>query len=75
MSTTRLAREVRRQSTGNGVNRRQYIITLAPGDVIGFRDVRTRTTYWTTLAQCYALAVRQEVARQRDERKKQRSMK
>ena len=62
---TPLKKEVRRLSTGSGVNRRQYIVTLAPGDVIGFRDLRTRQNYWISLALCYALAVRQQVAKER----------
>jgi hypothetical protein len=65
---TPLQKPVRRLSQSNGVNRRQYIVTLAPGDIIGFRDARTRTTYWTPLALCYAQAVRAEVARQRAEK-------
>lgn len=66
--TTPLAKPVSRRSTGNGVNRRQFVVTIAPGDVIGFRDVRARSTYWLPLATCYALAVRAEVARKRAER-------
>jgi hypothetical protein len=59
---TKLTKEVRRSATGLGVNRRPFVVTLAPGDVIGFRDAKTRRTYWTTLQHCYALAVRQTVA-------------
>jgi hypothetical protein len=66
--TTPLAKPVSRRSTGAGVNRRQYVVTLAPGDIIGFRDVRSRTTYWLPLAACYAQAVRAEVARRRAEK-------
>jgi hypothetical protein len=62
---TKLTRDLSRQSTGLGVNRRRFVITLAPGDVIGFRDLRSRKTYWTSLALCYAMAVRQTVAKER----------
>lgn len=72
---TPLKKPVRRVSSGNGVNRLQYVVTLAPGDVIGFRDVRSRTTYWLPLAACYAQAVRIEVARKRAERSKTRKAK
>jgi len=67
--TTRLSRPVSRVSIGNGVNRKQFVVTLMPGDTIGFRDIRTRTTYWTTLSHCYGLAVRQQVAAERASRK------
>ncbi len=69
---TDLKKRVRRVSMGNGVNRRRFVVTLEPGDVIGFRDVRSRTTYWTSLAACYALAVKAEVARRKAERAEQR---
>ena len=31
---------------------RRIVVTLAPGDVIGFRPERTRRTFWTTLSAC-----------------------
>jgi hypothetical protein len=70
---TPLRKAVSRVSSGNGVNRRHFVVTLAPGDMIGFRDVRTRPTYWTSLAHCYGLAVRQQVAKDRAERMAKRS--
>jgi hypothetical protein len=65
---TELKKPVRRVSIANGVNRKRFVITLAPGDVVGFRDVRTRKTFWTSLACCYQLAVKQTVASERAER-------
>lgn len=65
---TPLIKAVSRRSTSAGVNHRQYVVTLAPGDIIGFRDVRSRSTYWLPLAACYAMAVRAEVARKRAEK-------
>ena len=62
---TALKKPVRRVSTGYGVNRTQFVVTLMPGDVIGFRDCRTRRTFYTSLAHCYSLAVRQRVAADR----------
>lgn len=67
---TPLKKAVRRLSSGNGVNRRPFVVTLSPGDTIGFRDAHTRKTYWTSLASCYALAVRQTVAFEKVERAK-----
>lgn len=66
--TTPLRKAIRRVSAGNGVNRRQFVVTLAPGDLIGFRDLRSRTTYWLPLAACYAHAVAADVARRRAEK-------
>ena len=63
--TTPLKKTVARLSAHPGPNRKQYVVTLEPGDVIGFRDARTRRTYWTSLAHCYAMAVRQTVAREK----------
>jgi hypothetical protein len=49
---------------------RRIVVTLAPGDLIGFREEKTRTTYWTTLAACADLAVKQHSAAVRAEKKK-----
>jgi hypothetical protein len=65
---TPLKRAVSRVSTGHGVNRRQFVVTLHPGDTIAFRDVRTRKTFSTSLAHCYALAVLHAVTHERAER-------
>lgn len=73
--TTPLAKPVRRRSTGYGVNRRPFVVTLEPPDLIGFRDAKTRRTFYTTLAACYALAVRQEVEARRREKAKKREAK
>ena len=72
---TPLKKAVHRVSTANGVNRKQYVVTLAPGDVIGFRDVRTRKAYWTSLARCYALAVRINLDHERAEKRKAKKAK
>jgi UDP-3-O-acyl-N-acetylglucosamine deacetylase len=56
-----LTKQVRRKTVAAHRGRR-VVVTLAPGDVIGFRFERTRTTYWTSLAACMDMAVRQEVA-------------
>ena len=49
---------------------RRIVVTLAPGDVIGFRPERTRRTFYTTLAACMDMAVRQAVLADRAARKR-----
>jgi hypothetical protein len=69
---TPLSKAVARKSTGLGPNRRRYVVTLAPGDVIGFRDERRRKNYWISIAACYEYAIRAEVARKKAERAKEK---
>lgn len=57
---TPLNREVSRRSIGTHRGRRMVVI-LAPGDVIGFRAERTRRVFWTTIAACADMAVKQQV--------------
>lgn len=45
-----------------GSRGRRIVVTLYPGDAIGFREEGTRHTYLTTIGACYSLAVKQEVA-------------
>lgn len=61
--TTELKKPVKRQTTHAVDNRRKVVVTLYPGDTIGFRLHRTRTEYVTSIAACYCMAVAQEVAR------------
>jgi hypothetical protein len=58
--TTMLNKAVKRKSVGYHRGRR-FIVTLAPGDVIGFRAERMRKTFYTTLSACYDMAVRLHV--------------
>jgi hypothetical protein len=44
---------------------RAYSVTIAPPDVIGFREHGRRKVFWTTLGACFDMAVRQEVNAQR----------
>ena len=69
---TPLTKQVARKSTGNGPNRRRYVVTLAPGDVIGFRDERRRKTFWLSISACYELAIRSDVAAEKRMKKKAR---
>ena len=71
---TPLHKTVARKSNGNGPNRRQFVITIEPGDVIGFRDERRRKTYYVPLAACYEMAIKAEVAAARAAKRKARSM-
>ena len=71
--TTVLSKPVRRRSLSFGVNRRPFVVTLEPPDLISFRDAKTRRKFYTTLASCYALAVRQEVEAKRQEKAKKRA--
>lgn len=68
--TTPLHKSVARKSNGNGPNRRRFVITIEPGDVIGFRDERRRKTYYLSLAGCYEMAIKAEVAAKRREKSK-----
>ena len=67
--TTQLKKAVTRrtESTHRG---RRVVVTIAPGDVIGFREERTRKTYWISLAACFDMAVKIEVAHQRKEKRR-----
>jgi hypothetical protein len=49
---------------------RRIIVTLEPGDMLGFRLERTRRTEYLTLAGCYERAVLIRVAHERAEKRK-----
>lgn len=70
--TTELKKQVARRAVGTGVNRKPFTVILAPGDVIGFRDHKSRRIWWTSLQHCYAMAVRQTVAFEKAERARAR---
>jgi hypothetical protein len=58
---TKLLKNVRRE-TGRVYDRgRSLIVTLEPGDVIGFRPKGTRKTWKTTLGACFLMAVKAQV--------------
>lgn len=58
---TALKKSVARKSNGQGPNHRRYIISIEPGDVIGFRDAHRRKTYYLSLRACYEMAIKAEV--------------
>lgn len=69
--TTMLNKTVKRKTFGSHRGRR-FIVTLEPGDIIGFRAERTRKTFYTTLAACYDMAVRQFVVAEKAAKKKRK---
>jgi uncharacterized ParB-like nuclease family protein len=58
---TDLQKAVRRRTVGLHRGRR-FVVVLEPGDVIGFRPERSRKVFYTSLAACFDLAVRQHAA-------------
>jgi hypothetical protein len=67
--TTSIDKAVRRVTKGTHRGRR-VVVTIDAPDMIGFRFAKTRTTYWTTIAACMDMAIRQEVAAAQLARKK-----
>ena len=65
---TDLKKTVRRRTIGSHRGMR-YVVTLEPGDVIGFRQERKRRTFYTSLAACFDMAVRQQVAAEKAAKK------
>lgn len=57
---TPLNKSLSRRTIGTHRGRR-FVVILEPGDVIGFRPERTRKAFYTTLAACFDMAVRQAV--------------
>ena len=49
---------------------RRIVVSLEPGDIIGFRSERTRRTYYTTVAACSDMAIKQQVLAERAAKKK-----
>ena len=72
---TRLTKPVTRR-TENTIRdrgkRRELVITLYPGGVIGLRPSKTRHEEILTVEAAYDLAVKQRVTRERAEKKAQR---
>jgi hypothetical protein len=72
---TMLTKPVKRQTetlVRDGAKRRNLVVTLYPGGVIGLRPSKTRREELLTLEAAYALAVRQRVAKERAEKKARR---
>jgi len=52
---------------------RRFVVSLEPGDLIGFRPEITRRVFYTTLAACFDLAVRQAVIADRAAKRKKKA--
>ena len=69
--TTSLTKPVSRITTGAHRGRRT-VVSLEPGDLIGFRPERTRQKVYISIASGHDLAVRQQVAADKAAKRKQR---
>lgn len=49
---------------------RRIVVSLEPGDLIGFRAERTRRTFYVTAAACFDLAMKMHVAADRAAKRK-----
>uniref|UniRef100_A0A6M3JN01 Uncharacterized protein n=1 Tax=viral metagenome TaxID=1070528 RepID=A0A6M3JN01_9ZZZZ len=67
---TTLQRIVRRECGRATDGGRPIIVSLEPGDVIGFRLKGCRRTYRTTVQACYSLAVKLQLADERREKRR-----
>lgn len=54
---------------------RRIIVSLEPGDLLGFRLERTRRTEYLTIAGCYERAVTVRVLHERAEKRKAKGKK
>ena len=54
---------------------RRIVVSLEPGDLLGFRLERTRRTEYLTIAGCYERAVTIRVLHEKAERRKQKGKK
>jgi hypothetical protein len=68
---TPLSKSLSRRTIGTHHGRRLVVI-LEPGDVIGFRAERTRKVFYTTLAACADMAMRQAVIAERAAKRKKK---
>ena len=68
---TPLTKRVRRRTLTPHRGRR-IVVALLPGDVLGFREERTRREYLLSIAGAFEYAVRLEVERRRMEKRKLR---
>jgi hypothetical protein len=66
---TDLRRRVKRRTIGSHRGRR-IVVSLHPGDVIGFREERTRREYLLSIEGAYVYAVKLEVLKRMAEKRK-----
>jgi hypothetical protein len=76
---TPIKKAVKRRTDCNfanyGPDRRAIVVSIEPGDVLGFRLLRTRKTYIIGITDAMRYAVRLEVARERAEKAAARKLK
>lgn len=68
---TDLTKRVKRR-TVSAYRGRRIVISLLPGDVLSFREERTRQEYLLSVTGAYIYAVQLEVERRKRERAEQR---
>lgn len=56
-----VARRTRCLAAGHGPEARRIVVSLEPGDVLGFRLERTRRVFTLAIADAYRMAVRVHV--------------
>lgn len=65
---TELTKRVKRRTIGRVRGGRRIVVSLHPGDVLGFREERTRKEYLLSISGAYTYAVMLEVQRRKAER-------
>ena len=71
---TPLRNKVRRRTVTPVYGGRRLVVTLHPGDVLGFREERTRREYLLSVSAAYVYAVRLAVAARRTEKQNRKRM-
>lgn len=69
---TDLDRPVTRRTRLPHRRHRRLIVSLLPGDVLGLREERTRTTWYLPIGAAFDLAVKLAVRARREQRKRGR---
>lgn len=69
--TTELKKAVRRRTIGTHRGRR-IMVSLEPGDLLGFRQERCRQVEYVSIAAIYDFAVKARVAFERAQKRKAR---
>lgn len=70
--TTQLTKPIRRRTEAGKFDRgklRRYVITLYPGDLIGFRLEKCRHEEFLPIGVAYNTAIRLRIAKEREEKR------
>lgn len=65
---TDLRKTVRRRAVSAAYRGRRIVVSLHPGDVIGFREERRQKEYFLPISGAYTYAVRLDVERRKREK-------